>query len=83
MEDNSVKLKEKREDYKKIFSTEEGKRVLKDLEKVCLYRTSTFDKEPMVMAFQEGLRTVYLHITTIMEMDIEELERIAGAMKGE
>jgi len=83
VEDNSVKLKEKREDYKKIFSTEEGKRVLKDLEKVCLYRTSTFDKEPMVMAFQEGLRTVYLHITTIMEMDIEELERIAGAMKGE
>lgn len=83
MEDNSAKLKEKREDYKKIFSTEEGKRVLKDLEKVCLYRTSTFDKEPMVMAFQEGLRTVYLHITTIMEMDIEELERIAGAMKGE
>ena len=83
MEDNSAKQKEKREDYKKIFSTEEGKRVLKDLEKVCLYRTSTFDKEPMVMAFQEGLRTVYLHITTIMEMDIEELERIAGAMKGE
>jgi len=83
VEDNSAKLKEKREDYKKIFSTEEGKRVLKDLEKVCLYRTSTFDKEPMVMAFQEGLRTVYLHITTIMEMDIEELERIAGAMKGE
>ena len=83
MEDNSAKLKEKREDYKKTFGTEEGKRVLKDLEKVCLYRTSTFDKEPMVMAFQEGLRTVYLHITTIMEMDIEELERIAGAMKGE
>lgn len=81
MENNSTKLKEKREDYKKTFSTEEGKRVLKDLEKLCLYRSSIFDKEPMVMAFQEGLRTVYLHITTIMDMDIEELERIAGAMK--
>ena len=81
MEDNSAKLKEKREDYKKTFGTEEGKRVLKDLEKLCLYRSSIFDKEPMVMALQEGLRTVYLHITTIMEMDIEELERIADAIK--
>ena len=81
IEDNSTKLKEKREDYKKTFGTEEGKRVLKDLEKLCLYRSSIFDKEPMVMALQEGLRTVYLHITTIMDMDIEELERIAEAIK--
>ena len=80
-EDNSLKLKEKREDYKKTFATEEGKRVLKDLERVCMYRSTTFDKDSHVMAFQEGLRTVYLHITTIMDMDIEELERIANAIQ--
>ena len=80
-ENNAQKLKEKREDYKTTFSTEEGKRVLKDLERVCMYRATTFDKEALTMAFQEGLRTVYLHITTIMEMDIEELERISNAMQ--
>lgn len=78
-EDNVAKLKGKREDYKKTFSTEEGKRVLKDLESVCMYRATTFSKDAMTMAFQEGLRTVYLHITTLMDMDIEELERIAEA----
>jgi hypothetical protein len=78
-EDNINKLKERREDYRKVFDTEEGKRVLKDLEKVCMYRSTTFDKESLTMAFQEGLRAVYLHITTVMTMDIEELERIANA----
>ena len=76
--DNANKLKGLRNDYKKVFESEEGKRVLKDLEKVCLYRATTFDKDALVMAFQEGLRGVYLHITTIMAMDIEELERISN-----
>ncbi len=78
-ENNAEKLKGNREDYKKVFETEEGKRVLKDLERVCMYRSTTFDKDSLVMAFQEGLSAVYLHITTIMNMDIEELERIAKA----
>ena len=78
-ESNEQKLKAKREDYKKTFETEEGKRVLKDLEQVCLFKTSTFDKDALTMAFQEGLRGVYLHINTIINMDIEALERIANA----
>ena len=77
-DNNSDKLKGLRNDYKKLFESEEGKRVLKDLERVCLYRATTFDKDPGVMAFQEGLRGVYLHITTLMNMDIEELERISN-----
>lgn len=79
-ENNVDKLKGRRNDYKKTFETEEGKRVLQDLEKVCMYRATTFDKDALVMAFQEGLRGVYLHITTVMNMDIEELERISNAM---
>ena len=80
-ENNAQRLKGLREDYKKTFESEEGKRVLKDLEKVCLYRSTCFDKEALIMAFQEGLRAVYLHITTVMNMDIEELERIANAVQ--
>jgi hypothetical protein len=77
-ENNSDKLKGLRNNYKSVFESEEGKKVLKDLERVCLYRSTTFDKDSLVMAFQEGLRAVYLHITTIKDMDIEELERISN-----
>lgn len=80
-QNNAERLKGLREDYKKTFSSEEGKKVLKDLEKVCLYNTTSFDKDSHVMAFQEGLRAVYLHIKTIMEMDIEELERLVDAIQ--
>jgi hypothetical protein len=82
-ENNSEKIKGLRNDYKKIFDSEEGKRVLKDLETVCLYRATTFNKDSLIMAFQEGLRAVYLHITTIMNMDIEELERITNRITKE
>jgi len=81
-ENNADRLKGLRNNYKKTFESEEGKKVLADLEKVCLYRSTTFDKDPMVMAFQEGLRSVYLHITTMMTIDIETLENIANATGG-
>jgi hypothetical protein len=81
-ENNAEKLKGIRNDYKKTFETEEGKRVIKDLEKKCFYNFSVFDKEPLVMAYQAGLRDVYLSIVNIMSMDIEELERISNAVGG-
>jgi len=82
-EDNASRIKGMREDYIKTFSTEEGIRVLKDLEKVCMFKTTTFDKDSHVMAFQEGLRGVYLHIKTIMELNVEELEKMnAGSQAG-
>lgn len=76
--ENAERIKGIRNDYKKVFESEEGKRVLADLEKVCMFKSTTFDKEPGVMAFQEGLRGVYLHIITIMNLDVEALEKIAS-----
>jgi len=78
-DDNSQKLKELREDFKKTFSTEEGKRVLKALESQCLFKTSVFDKDSHLMAYQAGRRDVFLSIISIMELEIEELEKIANA----
>ena len=77
-QNNVIRLKGLREDYKKLFATEEGKRVLADLERVCLFKTSTFDKDALTMAFQEGLRGVYLHINTILTLDIEALEKLSA-----
>lgn len=73
---NIQRIKGLREDYNKVFSSEEGKRVLKDLMKVCSADAITFDKDALTMAFNEGNRAVYLHIKTIMEMDIEKLEQM-------
>jgi len=74
VENNAERLKGLRNDYKKVFETEEGKKVLKDLETICMANTTTFNKDASVMAFQEGARAVYLHITTLMNLDIENLE---------
>ncbi len=79
--DNIEKLKGLRNDYKKVFETEEGQRVLKDLERLGMFRETVFNKEPLIMAYNEGLRTFYLHITTFMNMDLEELERITNAVE--
>ena len=80
MDNNAEKLKGLRNDYKKVFESEEGKRVLKDLEKKCMFNYSVFDKDSLVMAYQSGLRGVYISIVTLMNMDIEELERLANAL---
>ena len=73
---NVDRLKGLRGDYKKTFESEEGKKVLKDLESVCMFKMSIFNKDALTMAFQEGLRSVYLHITAIKDMDIESLEKL-------
>lgn len=80
-DNNAEKLKGLRNDYKKVFESEEGQRVLKDLEKLGMFKETTFNKEPLIMAFQEGLRMFYLHILTFKDMDIEELERISNAIQ--
>ena len=80
-EDNAEKLKGLRNDYKKVFDTEEGQRVLKDLERLGMFRETIFNKEPLIMAFQEGLRMFYLHIITFKEMDIEQLEKWTNAVQ--
>jgi hypothetical protein len=51
--------------YKRVASTDDGKKVLEDLEFMCGYnRTSanakTYDANEMF--FREGMRNVYLHI---------------------
>lgn len=81
-ENNILRLKGLREDYKKTFETEEGKRVLADLSKTGFFKSTTFaPNDAMTMAFQEGLRAFYLHIITILEMDIDELERLNALQK--
>jgi len=74
--DNAERLKGLRTAYKDTFDSEKGKMVLKDLEQVCMNKMSLFNKDSATMAYSAGLRDVYLHITTIKDMDIETLEKL-------
>ena len=63
------------EDYKKVFNSEEGKRVLAHLAKNCFIKTTTLDKDVNIMAAQEGARMVYLNIETMISLDIDKIEK--------
>lgn len=49
-------------DYAKTFETEHGGRVLADLELHCGFRKPSFDRDPIIMAWNEGHRDVVLRI---------------------
>lgn len=68
IERNVAKL----QDYKRVFSSEQGKRVLSDLIASHYMMSSTFSRGPgseQDMAFKEGQRQVVLRIMTIMDQD--------------
>lgn len=48
--------------YKIIFDSAEGQRVLADLEQRGFYNHNLFDTDPGRMAFNEGRRSLVLHI---------------------
>tara|TARA_R100001082_G_scaffold37833_1_gene19949 strand:- start:609 stop:887 length:279 start_codon:yes stop_codon:yes gene_type:complete len=63
-------------DYKKIFGSDQGERVLYDLMKNSFMITSTFSNDPHEMALREGHRNVILRILSILKTDERELQDI-------
>jgi len=55
--------------YNSIFSSEDGQKILKDLKRVCFFKSSTINDNPYVTYFNEGQRAVVLHILTRMNLD--------------
>ena len=54
--------------YKQVFATESGKKVLKDLDARCNFRNTTFIQNDSIgTAFEEGKRSVFLHILNMSE----------------
>ena len=76
-------LKQKKEDYLATFSTDAGKRVLKDLEHVCFINRSTFPKsaDALSLALHEGMRFVAVHIKNMMDFDLTTINKLV--QKGE
>ena len=65
--DNLQQIKDLKVAYRKCFESEHGVKVLKDLYRVCYLYEQTFNKDPYVAAFQEGIRSVAIHIKKAME----------------
>lgn len=62
--------------YQKVFNSEEGKIILKDLMKRCYLKDTTYDGDQNAMMFREGTRSVVLHIFTQLKTDISILEKL-------
>lgn len=65
MEGNEVKYFHRVQDYRTVFGSPEGKRVLEDLRKS--YK-QTFDPNPSVSAYKQGKRDVVLDIERLIEL---------------
>ena len=61
--------------YQKVFSSEEGEKVLKDL--ISLYcHNGTFNKDPNLMYFKEGQRSVIRDILSLVDIDIDRAREL-------
>ena len=59
--------------YKQVFNSDNGKKVLEDLEKRCSYHTTTHIKgDSHESAYLEGARSVVLFIKNMLTKKLEE-----------
>jgi hypothetical protein len=64
-------------DYKRTFTSEQGKRVLQDLIFAHNVMTPTYVRgDAIEMAYKEGARNVVLRILTILETDEELMQKL-------
>lgn len=70
-------FKTRRQAYKKIFESEEGRVVLADLYKFCGVENPTYvEGDSHGTAYREGMRRVALRIKGILKQDDEQIERL-------
>ena len=66
-------VKNSKTNYKMIFSSDEGKQVLSDLEKRCHHHTTTNVKgDSHESAYMEGQRSILLFIQAMLRNDNEK-----------
>lgn len=71
-------------DYKFIFKTTEGRRVLYDLMRAHnVMQTTYVANDPIAMAIREGERNAVLRILTILKMNPRQMERFIEAANDE
>ena len=66
-QNNNKKILQLREDYKITFGSDQGKKVLNDLEKRCHEFATTFSKDSYETAFLEGQRSMLIFIKAMIK----------------
>jgi hypothetical protein len=70
-------------DYKLLFESESGQRVLFDLMKVGHFMTTSFQGEVHDCVFREGERNMVNYILTMLKQDPVELKRMIDKQEEE
>ena len=76
------KMREKREmleAYRKVFTSHEGKLVLRDMMKSCSFYDSTYNPDHSTMAFDEGHRAMVLRILNTIKLTPAQVEQMFDA----
>jgi hypothetical protein len=60
--DNPKELNENIKLYNRVFTSEDGKKLLEDLKKRCNVHSTSFSTDPHETSFREGQRSVVLFI---------------------
>lgn len=68
-----AQLAESSQKYKRVFQGEDGEWVLKDLEKRCFLNHTTYNDNHGQMSFNEGRRSIYVHIKNLLEKDLTQI----------
>ncbi len=76
-------LKQLQNDYRHVFSTDEGKRVLEDLKLRGFFHSSTFSPVDNQMFWNEGQRAMVLHIISMINQPFDEILKAMGEQKQE
>lgn len=66
-------LEKKQDEYIKLFGSDLGEEILEDLGRHCYMNRPTINDNPHMTAFNEGKRSVLLHIKTMMNTDFKKL----------
>lgn len=70
------KIKLLAKDYRTQLGGGKGKEILADIKKHCFAENTTFNRDPYEHARNAGRREVWLHIKSMLTMDLDEFERL-------
>lgn len=76
-------LRETTKAYREVFSTAAGRRVLRDLARMCHAAGTTYHEDPREAARREGKRQVWLRIQSLINMDDTELLTLSKEIDNE
>lgn len=58
-------LEEMKDAYERVFSGTDGQKVLEDIKRSGVLKRSAFDRDPLIMAFNEGKRDLAQNIVDL------------------